>query len=218
MKYQILRNDNIQIKHPNPPNLPINLYRIIALKDFHCNDKFVKEGEIGGYLQYESNLSQEDNSWIGENGKVFGDAILEDSYVAGDARVFGKVTLKNTNVKGKAWVYDSATLEGSYISGNASVFGNCHLVSTFVFNAAQVTGFAKVYDSELTGGARISGASVVNNCHLMDQVELKNAVCENCHYSGRVVVLNESRKNETLNHEVELNVVQGDLDKRPENL
>ena len=48
MKYEILKDDFIEFDDRK-------LYRIRALKDFHN----VKEGEAGGYIESEQNLSQE---------------------------------------------------------------------------------------------------------------------------------------------------------------
>jgi len=42
------------------------LYRIRALKDFGD----VKKGDIGGYIQSKSNLSQEGNVWIYDAAKT----------------------------------------------------------------------------------------------------------------------------------------------------
>ena len=57
------------------------LYRIQALRDFGN----VKEGELGGYIESEKNLSQDGDAW------VYGDAC-----VYGDARVYGNADIKTT--------------------------------------------------------------------------------------------------------------------------
>ncbi len=54
----------------------VKLFRIKALIDFGN----VKEGEIGGYIKKESNLSQEGDAWVYGNAQVYGDA-----QVCGDA-------------------------------------------------------------------------------------------------------------------------------------
>lgn len=50
----------------------ITLYRIKALKSF----SYVKEGELGGYIQREGNLSQLGNAWVSDDAKVFGNQRL----------------------------------------------------------------------------------------------------------------------------------------------
>ena len=63
------------------------LYRIQALRDFGN----VKEGDIGGYIESEKNLSQDGDAW------VYGDACVSgDACVYGDARVYGDADIKTT--------------------------------------------------------------------------------------------------------------------------
>lgn len=80
-------------------NSGIKLYRIKALKDFPD----VKKGDLGGYVQQESNLSQFCNAWVYGNARVYGNA-----WVHGDAQVYGD-----------AWVYGDAQ-----VYGNAKVCGD----------------------------------------------------------------------------------------------
>lgn len=54
------------------------LYRIQALRDFGD----VKEGEFGGWIESEKNLSHEGSVWISGNARVYGDA-----WVSGDADI-----------------------------------------------------------------------------------------------------------------------------------
>ena len=61
------------------------LYRIQALRDFGN----VKEGDIGGYIESEKNLSQEGNAWVSGNAWVYGDA-----WVYGNARVSDDADIK----------------------------------------------------------------------------------------------------------------------------
>ena len=48
------------------------LHRIRALKDIVTSSgKIVKKGDLGGWIAYESNLSQGDNSWVDDNACVY---------------------------------------------------------------------------------------------------------------------------------------------------
>lgn len=49
------------------------LYRIQALRDFGD----VKEGEFGGWIESEKNLSHEGNAWVSGNAQVSGDADIK---------------------------------------------------------------------------------------------------------------------------------------------
>ena len=86
MKYEILKDDFIEFDDRK-------LYRIRALKDFSN----VQEGEFGGYIESERNLSHKGNAWVSGNAQVYGDA-----RVYGDAQVYGS-----------AWVYGDAQVSGN---------------------------------------------------------------------------------------------------------
>ena len=131
------------------------LHRIKALRDFGS----VKAGELGGWIESEENLSQDDNAWI------YGDAMVFDN-----AKVFG-----NARVYGYARVYDNAevfcyaeVLENADVCDNAKVYGNaivCDYAEVYddakVYDNAWVYGYAKVYDK----------ANVYNNANVFDYAE-----------------------------------------------
>ena len=71
----------------------VTLHRIKALKSFDS----VEKGDLGGWIERESNLSQEDNAWVSGDARVSGNA-----RVYGDAWVFG-----NAQVSGDARVYET---------------------------------------------------------------------------------------------------------------
>jgi carbonic anhydrase/acetyltransferase-like protein (isoleucine patch superfamily) len=92
------------------------LYRIQALEDFGD----VKKGELGGFVQNESNLSHKGDCWIYENAKVYEEAkVYDKAKVYGEAKVYDKA-----KVYGEAKVYEKARVGGSaLIHGNANVSG-----------------------------------------------------------------------------------------------
>jgi carbonic anhydrase/acetyltransferase-like protein (isoleucine patch superfamily) len=110
------------------------LYRIKALRDFSD----VKEGDLGGFIEKEFNLSHDDNCWIYRMAKIFDNACVCDN-----ARVFGKAS-----VHGTAHVYDNAVVCGdAYVYNNAQVFGD-----------ASIYGNAQISDTAwISGNARVSG-------------------------------------------------------------
>ena len=110
------------------------LFQIRALISFGS----VKEGELGGYIEKDENLSHNGNAW------VYGDAM-----VFGDARVFG-----NAEVYGDAMVFGDAEVYGdAEVFGNAEVYGDA-----MVFGNAEVYGDAMVFgDARVCGDAWVSG-------------------------------------------------------------
>ena len=125
MKYEILKDEFIEFDGRK-------LYRIKALKDFSN----VQEGEFGGYIESERNLSHKGNAWVYGDAHVYGNA-----WVYGDARVYGD-----------AWVYGNACVSGdACVSGNAWVCGNacvsgdaCVSGNAWVLNRRSVVWFSNV--------------------------------------------------------------------------
>ncbi|PAF46153.1 hypothetical protein BKH46_08730 [Helicobacter sp. 12S02634-8] len=71
MKKYRLTDETIQLSNKT-------LYRIIALKDFDG----IKEGDQGGFIESEENLSQDNTAWVYPEGRVFGKAkILEEAKI-----------------------------------------------------------------------------------------------------------------------------------------
>lgn len=89
------------------------LHRIKALIDFEFNGIKVKQGDLGGFIEKKSNLSQGGNAWVSD-----------DACVSDDARVNGNAWVSDdARVSGNAWVSGNAR-----VSGNACVSGNDYIV------------------------------------------------------------------------------------------
>ena len=114
------------------------LHRIRAIVDI----AYAKAGEIGGWIESESNLYEYGDAWVYGDAVVYGNA-----KVYGDAKVCG-----NAVVCGDAWVYGDAVVYGdAEVCGNAVVCGDAEVCGNAV-----VCGDAKVKQS--------SDYIVVKNC------------------------------------------------------
>ena len=79
------------------------LHRINALRNFGN----IKQGEIGGWIENEDNLSHCGDCWVYGDAKVLGNAkVYGNAKVLGDAEVYG-----NAEVYGDAEVYGNAEVE-----------------------------------------------------------------------------------------------------------
>ena len=112
------------------------LFRIRALVEFGD----VEAGELGGYVEKESNLGHDDNAWVYGDARVYDNALVYDNArVYGDAQVSGDALVYgNARVYGNAWVYGNAL-----VCGNALVYGNAR-----VCGDALVCGNARVCSDE----------------------------------------------------------------------
>lgn len=128
----------------------VELHRIKALVDVPATDDApgVNQGDLGGWVETESNLSAEGNSWVYEGAKVTGNAV-----VSGDARIVGPMS----SVTDHAQVSGSSYIEGSVqISGSATVSG-----SSRITGMAHLAGYTNVRDVLLKGNVVIEEPSLI---------------------------------------------------------
>ena len=188
------------------------LYRIRSLIDFSN----VKKGDIGGYVEYEINLSQCDNAWVYNNARVSGNArVYDNARVSGNARVYDNARVSgNAHVYGKAHVSGNArVLDNARVSGNARVYGDAHVYgkahvygNAHVSDDANVYGNARVYgDAHVSGNARVLGnarvygkAHVYGNAHVCEDAMVSSIadyiVFKNFWSSGRYFTFTFSNK------------------------
>ena len=99
------------------------LFRIRALVEFGD----VEAGELGGYVETESNLGHDDNAWVYGDARVYDNALVYDNArVYGDAWVYG-----NARVCGDALVCGDARVCGNGDYAYAHGFGSVNRTTTF---------------------------------------------------------------------------------------
>ena len=163
------------------------LFRIKALVSFGN----VKEGEMGGYIQKEDNLSQNGNSWVGGNARVYGNARVEDNAVVdGNARVRenalvgGNATVGgNVEVGGNAWVEEDAwVVEDAEVRGYARVYGNATVGGNAVVHEnadyAVIKGLGSVYRNTTFYKTKDGGIGVTCGCFSGSIREFRQKVLE----------------------------------------
>lgn len=150
-KYEIT-----DIAHPQYPWL----HRIRALRDVGY---LIKEGDIGGFVQSEDNLSQQGDCWIKD------DAICcEDALVAQDARASGHAVIRGSAlVSGSARVCNAGIVEdyaivtGGQILRNARISGNARIGSNQVTNLTPTISQKAVVYGEVYGKVEVTGCTVI---------------------------------------------------------
>lgn len=178
-KYRLLTNDTKKVACRT-------LYRIQALRNVFDD---VAEGDLGGYIEKEANLSHEGECWVYDEAQVYGDAVVTgDASVCNNAEVGGHAVITDT-----ACVGDSARVYGyAKICGNADVFGSC-----WVYDNAVVDGEAFLDDkvivdgnTKITGNARIEGRVEFRGS---DNVVEGNAlVTTDCRFNGNAHLTKEA--------------------------
>jgi len=96
------------------------LYRIRALKSFDN----IKEGDLGGYIEKEYNLSQDGNCWIYDGAIVMNGAMVLDN-----AKVSKSIITNGSVVK------DNAVLEFCQVFDRTEIGGHVHLTNCTIFTS-----------------------------------------------------------------------------------
>ena len=152
------------------------LYRIEAIIPFAK----IHEGDLGGFIESEKNLSHEGDCWVYDDSMVSDNAIIkdnaavcDDSWVKGDATVEGKALIRNAAiVGGKVIVKDTAWVDGGSVYGEAVIEGDCQV-------RGDVSGHAKIKDDVVVEqgaeviDAEVSGTTiVVKGCEINGDIKV----------------------------------------------
>lgn len=142
------------------------LHRIRALHDIGSR---VKAGDLGGFVESESNLSAgEDPSWIFDDAIAAGCAIVDQN-----ARLFGKAI-----ACGSAYVS-----QGAAMSGEARAEDHAYIRGSDLCGHARASGHSMILDSPDTGKAPI----------LSETCTVYGTVMGDVHIMGDTVVLGDEK-------------------------
>lgn len=183
----------------------IKLYRIEALKDLGFYG--VKQGDKGGFVESEANLSQNLDSWIGDNACVYNKAFVgRNSFVGGNAVVNDRTQIKdNTRVVDNAQISGQASLSNSNISGDAVVSGSVTVVNAgsklVASGKTQVLGKVVIDGRvDITDKAKIDGTSqgiYLSNVKVADEAEIiaTGSIESNVQFIGKCSISGNVRIN-----------------------
>lgn len=138
----------------------------------------IKTGELGGFIESESNLSQQGKCWIDVNSKVYGnacvsdDAIIINSTIKDNAQVYGNVTIKNSTIEGDSKVFDSALVQ------NCSITDSSEISDKAKINYLRTSDKTRIYkncsvnmDSEEYVNVDFNITKDINHNELLDMIE-----------------------------------------------
>lgn len=144
------------------------LHQIVALKDFGM----VSKGELGGWIEDYSNLSQEGRAWVADNACVYASAkVTQNAFIGDSARIAGTALITgNALINDNAYVYGNAEVEGhAHVYSNAHIYGDaCVHCYARIGGNAHVYGFATIRDyASIYNNAYIYGYACVSGCALV---------------------------------------------------
>ena len=100
----------------------IRVCRIEALENFGN----IRKGQIGGWIQNKSNLSQEGLCWVADEAIVYHcSKVIDDAIVEDYAKVYGNAIIKdNALVRGRAEIYHGGSvIDDAEVGGNNRIGG-----------------------------------------------------------------------------------------------
>lgn len=117
----------------------VTLHRIVALYSFGD----VMTGELGGFIEKDSNLSGWDDCWLYNDACAYDNAV-----VSRDAKMYDTATISSSAI-----LTDTVKVFGSCsISGTAIVDTNCRLMGS-----VQIGG-----NNHITGDLKLTGTHIIN--------------------------------------------------------
>lgn len=146
-KYEFVNNDYLSLSGGR------KITRIRALHDNVTHG--VKEGDFGGYIEREHNLSQEGNAWVFPGATVYERArVYDNGAIKGSASARGHASIAQNAVVGDSVeLFDYAVVaESAELAGRTKVGGAAHILGeskvsadTRIDGCAYVRGKARIH-------------------------------------------------------------------------
>ena len=125
-KYEFVEGDEKFVE----PGIVVKRIRALVAIAATIFSPSVAPGELGGYIQAETNLDASGDAWVSGDAQVYGNArVYGDARVSGNARVYGDAQVYgDARVSGNARVYGDARVSGNaWVSGDAQVYGDARV-------------------------------------------------------------------------------------------
>lgn len=141
----------------------------------------VKAGDLGGYVQTKDNLSNNYDSWIYDDAKVYGISSVSDW-----GKVSGNSVVKDSTVRGNAKVFGNAIVDGSQVWDWANVYGNAKIKDSEIYECAEVFDDAEVTHSKVNRHSKVFGKSIIKGSTVCNILKDKTVTqkCKN-HFKPR---------------------------------
>lgn len=158
--YQLIKEKKYEMTDIAHPKYPW-LHRIRALVKVN---KQVGEGEYGGFIESESNLSQDGGCWIYDNAICCGEAVVEkearmfdsalardSALITGDSRLFDRASAEGQCCIRSGEIKEHARVAGNAVISEGLVDGQSPLVAGYSNVYGEVRGHFIIYDTILPG-------------------------------------------------------------------
>ena len=127
--------------------------RIRAIKDFAD----VKAGDLGGWMDKATFLSDTGNCWVYDN------AIASGSFLYDDATITDEAFVRRSTLRNDARVSDHAVVTNSELSDSASVMNRARVTRGVLSDNASAKDYSAINQSTLLDDAVVSGAARITD-------------------------------------------------------
>ena len=188
-KYKILKSSALSYNHTY-------VYKIEALKDFIINDNLIHKGDIGGYIESENNLCQNDYSWICKGSIASGKSkVKNNSFVGPGVDICNNVIIDNTSIIKIPNKDINMSFDKTIIIRNNAQLVNCDVQGDIIF----INDNARISDSKIYGEQiRIIRNPIINDSTIRSKTFISdNSFIEHSQIiesiiNGYVEIYNES--------------------------
>lgn len=153
-KYELLKENTII-------HNGVTLYQIVATRDFGTN---VEMGELGGWVENETNLSHYGDCWITDNAKVYGKAkVKKNAIISGSAEIKDAEITDYVKIGGYVKVHGGLISGWSEINGEVVISGNVHIYEhATIYGQASISGYSKITGT-VGDNAIVRGLAYISN-------------------------------------------------------
>lgn len=145
---------------------------ICAIKDFvTITGKKVKAGDLGGFIEKGSKLSQRGSCWVFRNSTV-----NTKSNISGDCVIDGNSNVSNSNISGLCIIQNSHIFK-------CNISGRCNIQKATI-EYSQITDFVNICSAKLISKSHLKNHTTIHNidfvsdCKIMDDVSVGDTFAE----------------------------------------
>ena len=150
-KYELLKDDTKEIRFKRAENIEkVTVYRIKALRSFGD----VTEGDLGGYVESEENLSHEGDCWIYDES-----AVMSKSRIYENAKLYGDSRFSDYSV-----AYGNCELQNVIAQLASKIYGNIKVVNSYT----------RIINSDIYGDITIMGNNYITFCNINGDFRLED--------------------------------------------
>lgn len=166
------------------------LHRIKAIRDIGT---MAEKGTLGGYIEKESNLSQEDDCWVDRDSKVLGNVQIQNYVRIYNSTIHGSICIKDGTLIMNSVINGDGTIDGSGCIEQSNIAG-CFTIKNSNINHVTCSAKCVIIIHSNIDNSSLSYSTINNS-----KIEYSN-VGENVDIIDSIIYNTDINKNVSLNN------------------